>query len=135
VWEILHSAGIDPASSRSGQSWKQFLTAQAKTVVATDFLHVDTIMLKRLYVLVFIEHGTRRVHVAGITAHPDAAWTTQQARNLAMTPGERFEEMKFLIRDRGGNFTPGLDAVFEGCGLRILKSPPQTPRANAIERV
>src|SRR6266700_734075 len=132
VWQILHDAGFDPAPRRSGPTWRQFLQAQAHTVIATDFLHVDTVLLKRLYVLVFIEHGTRRIHLAGITANPDGAWTAQQARNLAMTLGERLEEMRFLIRDRGGQFTAGFDAVFEDCGLRILMSPPQAPRANAI---
>ncbi len=132
VWEILHAAGLDPAPRRSGPTWTQFLHARARTVIATDFLHVDTILLKRLYVLVFIEHGSRRIHIAGITANPDGPWTTQQARNLAMTLGERLEEMRFLIRDRGGQFTAGFDAVFEDCGLRILMSPPQAPRANAI---
>jgi putative transposase len=83
-------------------------------------------------VLVFIEHGTRRIHVAGITANPDGAWTAQQARNLAMALGERLEEMRFLIRDRGGQFTSSFDAVFEDCGLRVLRSPPQAPRVNAI---
>jgi len=132
VWQILHDAGIDPAPRRSGPTWKQFLTTQARTVIATDFLHVDTVLLRRLYVLVFIEHGTRRIHIAGITANPDGAWTAQQARNLAMTLGENLEEMRFLIRDRGGQFTEAFDAVFQGCGLRILRSPPQAPRANAI---
>ena len=132
VWEILSAAGIDLAPRRSGPTWKQFLTTQARTVIATDFLHVDTVLLKRLYVLVFIEHGTRRIHLAGVTANPDGAWTAQQARNLAMAMGERLERMRFLIRDRGGQFTTSFDAVFEGCGLRILRSPPQAPRANAI---
>jgi transposase InsO family protein len=81
---------------------------------------------------VFIEHGTRRLHVAGITANPDGAWTVQQARNLAMSMGTRLEEMRFLVRDRGGQFTSGFDAVFESCGLRVLRSPPQAPRANAV---
>jgi hypothetical protein len=72
------------------------------------------------------------MHIAGITAHPDAAWTAQQARNLATEMDTRLEEMKFLIRDRGGNFTTSFDAVFEDCGLRVLRSPPQAPRANAI---
>ena len=132
VWEILTAAGIDLAPRRGGPSWKQFLTAQARTVIAADFFHVDTVLLRRIYVLVFIEHGTRRIHVAGITANPDCAWTEQQARNLAMVIGERLEEMRFLIRDRGGQFTAAFDAVFEDCGLQILKSPPQAPRANAI---
>lgn len=132
MWQILHDAGIHPASRRRGPSWRQFLSAQARTIIATDFLHLDTVLLKRIYVLVFIEHGTRRIHVAGITANPDRAWTAQQARNLAMVLGERLEAMRFLIRDRGGQFTAAFDAVFEDCGLRILRSPPQAPKANAI---
>lgn len=131
VWEILTAAGIDPAPRRGGPGWKQFLTAQARTVIAVDFFHVDTVLLKRLYVLVFIEHGTRWIHLAGISANPDGAWTVQQARNLAVGMGERLEEMRFLIRDRGGQFTASFDAVFEDCGLRILRSPPRAPRANA----
>lgn len=132
VRRILRDTGIDPAPRRNGPTWKQFLAAQARTAIATDFLHVDTILLKRIYVPVFIEHHTRRMHIAGITAHPDAAWTAQQARNVAIDMGTKLEEMKFLIRDRGGNFTTAFDAIFEGSGLRILRSPPQAPRANAI---
>ena len=101
-------------------------------MIATDFQHVDTVLPKRLYVLVFIEHGTRRIHMAGVTAHPDGAWTAQQARNLAIALGEKLEAMRFLIRDRGGNFTERFDAVFEDCGLRILRSPPQAPRPSDL---
>jgi putative transposase len=89
VWEILQAAGIDPAPRRSGPTWRQFLHAQAAGIIAVDFLHVDTVLLKRLYVLVFIEHGTRRMHLGGVTAHPTGAWTVQQARNLLMDLGER----------------------------------------------
>ncbi|MEV1004030.1 hypothetical protein [Nonomuraea sp. NPDC050202] len=89
VWEILHIAGIDPAPRRAGPTWRQFLTAQAHAIVACDFLVVETMMLKRLYVLVFIEHGTRRLHLAGVAAHPTGAWTVQQARNLMMDLGDR----------------------------------------------
>ena len=91
VWEILRAAGIDPAPRRSGPTWRQFLRAQADGIVAVDFLHVDTMLLKRIYVLVFIEHGTRRMHLGGVTAHPTGDWTVQQARNLALSMGDRFE--------------------------------------------
>jgi transposase len=86
VWEILRAAGIDPAPRRSGPTWRQFLHAQAAGILAVDFLHVDTVLLKRIYVLVFIEHGTRRMHLGGVTAHPTGDWTVQQARNLAPHP-------------------------------------------------
>jgi putative transposase len=136
VWEILHDAGVDPAPRRTGPTWKQFLTAQARGVIAADFVHVDTVLLRRVYALVVIEHGTRRTHLAGITARPDGAWTTQAAPNLLMDLGQRTASVKFLIRDRAGQFTASFDAVFTAEGIRILRSPPQAPTANAIcERV
>jgi putative transposase len=136
VWQILHDAGIDPASRRSGPTWKQFLTAQARGILAADFVHVDTVLLRRLYALIVIEHGTRRVHLAGITANPDSARTTQAARNFLMDLGQRTTSVKFLIRDRAGQFTRSFDAVFLAEGIKILASPPQAPRANAIcERI
>jgi transposase InsO family protein len=131
VWEILHAAGIDPAPRRSGPTWRQFLHAQAAGILAVDFLHADTVLLKRLYVLVFIEHGTRRMHLGGVTAHPTGEWTVQQARNLALTLDERFEDIRFLIRDRGSNFTTSFDAVFQATGARILRTAVQAPRMNA----
>ncbi len=132
VWQILHDAGISPAPRRSGPTWKQFLTAQARGILAVDFVHVDTVLLRRLYALIVIEHGSRRVHLAGITANPDGAWTTQVARNFLMDLGQRAASIKFLIRDRAGQFTGSFDAVFQADGIRILASPPQAPRANAI---
>ena len=132
VWQILHSAGIDPAPRRSDPGWRQFLRLQAAGIVAVDFLHVDTVLLKRLYVLVFIEHGARRMHIGGVAANPAGEWTVQQARNLALGLGERFEEVKFLIRDRGSNFTPSFDAVFQAAGTRIVRTAVQAPRMNAI---
>jgi hypothetical protein len=132
VWQVPHDAGIDPAPRRSGPTWKQFLTAQARGIVAADFVHVDTVLLRRLYALIVIEHGTRRVHLAGITPHPDGGWTAQAARNLLMDLGQRAASVKFLIRDRAGQFSGSFDAVFTADGIRILASPPQAPRANAI---
>jgi transposase len=104
VWQILHDAGIGPAPRRAGPTWKQFLTAQARGIIAADFVHVDTVLLRRVYALIVIEHGTRRAHLVGITAHPDGAWTTQAARNLLMDLGQRTASVKFLIRDRAGQF-------------------------------
>ena len=109
-----------------------FLHAQAAGILAVDFLHVDTMLLKRLYVLVFIEHRTRRMHLGGVTAHPTGDWTVQQARNLALTLGERFESIRFLVRDRGSNFTVSFDAVFQAAGTRIVRTAVQAPRMNAV---
>ena len=93
---------------------------------------MDTVLLRRLYVLVFIEHGTRRMHLGGVTSSPTGEWTVQQARNLALSLDERFGDMRFLIRDRGSNFTRSFDAVFEAAGTRILRCAVQAPRMNAI---
>ena len=132
VWEILHVAGIDLAPRRSGPSWRQFLHTQAAGILAAGFLHVDIVLCKRLYVLVFTEHGTRRMHLGGVTANPAGEWTVQQARNLALSLGQRFGQIGFLIRDRGSNFTTSFDAVFQAAGTRILVSAVQAPRMNAI---
>jgi putative transposase len=128
VWQILHDAGIGPAPRRAGPTWKQFLTAQALGIITADLVHVDTVRLRRVYALIVIEHGTRRAHLAGITAHPDGAWTTQAARNLLMDLGQRTASAKFLIRDRAGQFTSSFDAVLTAEGIRVLASPPQAPR-------
>jgi len=89
VWKILNDAGMDPAPDRRGLPWRAFLATQAHTMLAADFVHVDTVFLRRLYVLFFIEHATRRVHLAGVTAHPTGTWVTQQARNLLMNLDDR----------------------------------------------
>ncbi|MGW9031116.1 integrase core domain-containing protein [Streptomyces sp. NPDC055722] len=136
VWQILTAAGVGPAPRRSGPTWLEFLTAQAVGIIACDFLHIDLVDLRRVYALVFLEHGTRRLHIAGVTAHPTAQWTVQQARNLAADLGVRFESLRFVLRDRDSKYTESFDAVFASEGIETLKSAPRSPRMNAhCERV
>jgi putative transposase len=132
VWTILKDAGLDPAPRRAGPTWSQFLRAQAHTILAVDFAHVDTVFLRRLYILVVIEHDRRRVHLAGITSHPTGNWVTQQARNLLMELQEGTDRFRFLIRDRDSKFTTAFDGVFTGADIRIIRTPVRAPRANAI---
>ncbi len=132
VWKILNRAGVDPAPRRAGPTWKQFLTAQAHTILACDFFTVDTVLFKRIYVLFFVQIATRQVHVVGVTAHPTGAWVAQQARNLLMDLDQRSAGLRFLLRDRDAKFTAVFDAVFAAEGIDVLKSPPQAPRANSF---
>jgi len=132
VWQILATAGVDPAPRRSGPTWKQFLTAQAHAILACDFLTVETVRLRRIYVLIFVEHHTRTLHVAGVTAHPTGAWMVQQARNVTIDLAKRMDSPRFLIRDRDAKFSAAFDAVFQADNIEILKTPPMAPRANAI---
>jgi Integrase core domain. len=125
---ILKQAGIDPAPGRNSESWTTFLRAQAAGILACDFFTVDTVLLRRYYVLFFIELETRRVHPAGITTNPTGAWTTQAARNLMM----RYDQtIRFLIRDGAGQFVGAFDEVFRSGGTTIIRTPPYTPVANA----
>ena len=100
-------------------------------IVAADFFHIDTITGRRLYALVFLEHGTRRLHITGVTAHPTAQWAVQQARNLTADLGTRVEKLRFVLRDRDSKYTDAFDAVFEAEGIDVLLSAPQAPRMNA----
>jgi putative transposase len=127
VWNILRRAGLDPAPRRTGPSWSEFCRTQAKTLLACDFFTVDTVLLRRSY----IEMGTRRVHIAGVTRHPTGQWVTQQARNFMSAAGDRAEEFRLLIRDRATKFTASFDAVFADAGITVVLSPPRAPRANA----
>jgi len=131
VWNVLHRKGIEPAPRRASVSWREFLRQQAATILECDFITVETLWLRRFYVLFFIELSRRRVYLAGVTANPDGAWVVQQARNLLMTLAEQEQRHRILIRDRDRKFTAAFDEVFRSEGLRPIKAPIAAPRAQA----
>src|SRR5271157_2165349 len=116
VWEILKNAGIDPAPRRPRPSWSQFLRSQAEAILACDFFTADLLDGTQAYVLAVVEHATRRIRILGVTLHPTGDWTAQQARNLIMDLGDQAHRAKFMIRDRGSNFTSAFDAVLADAG-------------------
>jgi transposase InsO family protein len=131
VWEILKASDINPGR-RTGPTWSQFLRSQAGAILACDFFTADLLDGTQAYVLAVIEHTTRRIHILGVTLHPTGPWTTQQARNLLMDLGDRADRVKFMIRDRGSNFTSAFDAVLADAGIRTVLCNVATPRMNAI---
>jgi transposase InsO family protein len=130
IRRLLAQARLEPAPRRSGPSWREFLRAQATSIIACDFFTVETILLRRFYVLFFIAHASRRVWLAGRTRNPTGAWVTQQARNLGLDLGE--SGVRFLIRDRDSKYNDAFDEVFRSEGIRIVKTPVRAPKANAI---
>jgi putative transposase len=131
IRSTLRRHGLDPAPRRAPGTWRAFLRQQAAGIIACDFFTVDTVWLRRLYVLVFIELDSRRVYLAGVTANPDRAWVTQQARNLLLVLDERGRRLRFLLRDRDAKFSRSFDDVFRAEGLEVLRTPVQAPKANA----
>src|SRR3954468_6078484 len=130
IRRILKAAGLGPAPRRSGLTWSQFLRSQASGLLATDFFTVETIGLKTLYVLFFIELATRKVHVARVTEHPDSAWVTQQARNLVVHGAT--DGTTVLVRDRDAKFSGPFDEVFRTGGVEVVRTPFRAPQANAF---
>src|SRR6266508_2576765 len=131
VWTTLKEAGVEPAPRRLEASWAEFLRQQAASILECDFLTVDTLFLKRFYVLFFVELATRRVWLAGITTNPDRVWVTQQARNLLMQLDDEDVRPRFLVRDRDSKFTRDFDEVFRSEGIRVIKAPVRAPKARA----
>src|SRR5207247_3940047 len=127
---ILGGAGVGPAPRRSGPSWREFLRTQAQGMVACDFFTVETAWLRTLYVLFVIEHESRRVHLAGVTAHPDGVWMRQQGRNLAVE--EQLASVRFLLHDRDTKFSGAFDELACSEGVRVVRTPFRAPPANAI---
>jgi transposase InsO family protein len=134
IRRVLKRLRIPPAPVRdTDTTWRQFLRAQASTMLACDFFHVHcAVTLNRIYVFFVLEVDTKTVHLLGTTTNPDSRWTTQQIRNLLMDLGDRVTQFRFLVRDRAGQFTASFDAALEDVGIRVVRIPPRCPRANCF---
>ena len=130
VRKVLLEAGLRPAPGRGHSSWRMFLRQQAASMLACDFLTVETAFLQRIYVLFFISLASRRIEYLACTANPDRRWITQQARNLVMQLGDE-QPFRFLIHDRDAKFCHAFDEVFRSEGFKVIRTPVQAPNANA----
>jgi putative transposase len=130
--EILKNAGVDPAPRRTGPNWSQFLRSQADAILACDFFTADLLDGTQAYVLAVIEHASRCIRILRVTLHPTGEWTAQQARNLLTDLDEQAHRLKFMIRDRGSNFTAAFDTDLADAGVRTVLCNVRTPRMNAI---
>jgi putative transposase len=135
VRNVLRAAGVPPAPQRGQQDWRSFLRQHGETTLACDFLTVDTVLLRRLYVLAFICIGSRRIEYVACTSNPDGRWILQQARNLLMNLDDRGQRPRFLLHDRDAKFSRAFDTIFHNQGIKTIKTPIRAPNANAhIER-
>jgi transposase InsO family protein len=132
VWRILTTAGLEPAPQRTGPTWREFLTAQARGILACDLFCLETVTLTQLYGFFVLEHATRRIRILGVTAHPSGEWLAQLARTLLMDLEDAGQAFRFLMRDHDGKFGRVFDTVFTGAGVQIVLTPVRAPRANAI---
>ena len=132
VWQILKSAGINPAPRRDGPGWAEFLRSQAQGILALDFFTADLLNGTKVYVLAVIEHSTRRIRILGATKYPSQAWVVQQARNLLMDLEDAGTRVKFVLHDRDASFTAAFDSAFRAAGVRVVRSAVQVPRMNSI---
>ncbi|MFN2629645.1 MAG: integrase core domain-containing protein [Gaiellaceae bacterium] len=130
IRRLLAHAQLEPAPRRSGPSWREFLRVQAASIVGCDFFIVESVFLRRYYVLFFIAHASRRVWLPRCTANPTGAWVTQQARNLGLDFSD--EGVRVLIRDRDSKYSGSFDEVLRSEGIRTVKTPVRAPKANAI---
>jgi transposase InsO family protein len=132
IANALRRHRLPPAPRRVGPSWTEFLRAQAKAIIATDFFTIDSVLLRRYYVLFVIEIDRRVVHLLGVTANPNEAWVTQATRNLASDLEDTGRRFRFLIRDRDTKFTHSFDSVFASIGVETIRTPIRCPQANAF---